>query len=124
MKIKLAFASGTPALNRAMLDHFEARHPRLPLYVVAEFEPHRGQWIPWHVLRSLGENRAAIQAVIEGHEIAASSMVFSDGTALGKMRVAALTIAPQHLALYNFPAYLAGSFRPLARWARHLAHPA
>jgi GT2 family glycosyltransferase/glycosyltransferase involved in cell wall biosynthesis len=124
VKIKLAFASGTPALNRAMLDHFEARHPRLPLYVVAEFEPHRGQWIPWHALRPLRENRAAIQAVVEGHEIGASSVVFAEGTALAKMRVAALTIAPQHLALYNFPAYLAGSFRPLARWARHLMHPA
>jgi GT2 family glycosyltransferase/glycosyltransferase involved in cell wall biosynthesis len=124
VKIKLAFASGTPALNRAMLDHFEARHPRLPLYVVAEFEPHRGQWIPWHVLRSLGENRAAIQAVVEAHEIAASSVVFAHGTALAKMRVAAIAIAPQHLALYNFPAYLAGIFRPLARWARHLKHPA
>ncbi len=124
MKIKLAFASGTPALNRAMLDRFEATHPRLPLYVVAEFEPHRGEWIPWHVLRSLSENRAAIRAVIEGHEIAASSVVFAGGTALAKMRLAAFAIAPQHLALYNFPAYLTGSFRPLARWARHLTHPA
>src|ERR1700722_10818565 len=107
-----------------MLDRFEATHPRLPLYVVSEFEPHRGQWIPWHVLRSLGENREAIRAVIEGHQIAASAVVFADGTAFAKMRVSALTIAPQHLALYNFPAYLAGSFRPLLRWAQHLTHPA
>jgi GT2 family glycosyltransferase/glycosyltransferase involved in cell wall biosynthesis len=72
----------------------------------------------------MSENRAAILAVIEGHEIAASSVVFAAGTAFAKMRVVAITVAPQHLALYNFPAYLAGSFRPLARWARHLTHPA
>ena len=123
MKIKLAFASGTAETNRAMLDHFQARHPRLPLFVVAEFEPHRGEWIPWHVLRSLAENRAAILAVVGAHEIAASSVVFAQGTALGKMRLAALAIAPQHLAVYNLPEYLAGSFRPLSRWAGHLAHP-
>ncbi|HZL56510.1 MAG TPA: glycosyltransferase family 2 protein, partial [Bryobacteraceae bacterium] len=125
MKIRLAFASGTADLNRAMIEHLGNE---LPLYVVAEFEPHRGTWIPWHVLRSVAENRASILAAVAGHEIAASAMVFAEGTALGKMRVAALTIAPRRMSFYNLRAYLSGSltsavWKPVGRWARRLANP-
>ena len=64
--IKLAFASGTAELNRGMLDHFASTPPDLPLVVVAEFAPHRGEWIPYHVPRSVKENTAAIRAAVAG----------------------------------------------------------
>ena len=112
-----------------MLDHFTAKDPALLLFVVSEFEPERGEWIPWHVLRSFSENRAAILAAVAEHEIAASAMVFANGTALAAMRFAALTIAPRGLAIYNLPGYLieGASIRigkPIGRWARRVAHPA
>ena len=111
-----------------MLDHLSARGPRANLYVVSEFEPPYGTWIPWHVMRSLKENRDAILAALREHEIVAAGVVFAQGTALGQMRVAAFSIAPQHMALYNLPDYLSGSMaslirKPFSRWMRRLRHP-
>ncbi|MDE3195997.1 MAG: glycosyltransferase [Acidobacteriota bacterium] len=128
MKIKLAFASGTATLNRAMLDDFDARRPDLPLFVVAEFEPHRGQWIPWHVYRPYAENLTSVKAALADFEIERSAVVFAEGTALGKMRRAAFRIAPQSIAIYNLPEYWNARMRnslakPVTRWARLAANP-
>ncbi|HKD09712.1 MAG TPA: glycosyltransferase [Bryobacteraceae bacterium] len=127
MKIALAFASGTADLNRAMLDDIAARRPDLPLYVVSEFTPHRGEWIPWHVLRPVTENKASIIAATAGHEIAEASVAFATGTALGPMRKTALAIAPGKLRFYGFGSWARDSARelvgPFARWGRRFANP-
>ena len=137
VKIKLAFASGTAELNRALLDRFAALHPELPLWVVAEFEPHRGEWIPWHVLRSLAQNKAAIRAALGANQIAAAALVLAPGTALAKMRIAALTLAPRVLTVYDenlnllhagdLPGHLLRRMKPgpgTRRWLRRITHPA
>jgi GT2 family glycosyltransferase/glycosyltransferase involved in cell wall biosynthesis len=127
VKIALAFASGTAERNRAMLDDVVVRRPDLKLYVVSEFAPHRGEWIPWHVLRSLSENKASILAAIAGYEIAEAPVAFATGTALGPMRKAAMTIAPGKLRFYGFESWARASavdfVRPFERWARRLANP-
>src|SRR5205085_7738063 len=46
-KIKVAFASGPDDLNRELIDRMAALFPELPLYVVSEFPPHAGRWIPY-----------------------------------------------------------------------------
>jgi len=110
-----------------MLDDVAARRPGVPLYVVSEFTPHRGEWIPWHVLRPLPENKASILASIAGHEIVEASVAFAAGTALGPMRKTAITIAPATLRFYGFGAWALDSarefIRPIARWGRRLANP-
>ena len=128
MKIKLAFASGTAELNRAMLDDFDSRRPDIPLFVVAEFEPHRGRWIPWHVYRSYSENKRSVMAAIADFEVVHSAVVFAEGTALFKMRIAAFRIAPQGIAIYHLAEYAGGLLRnsigkPMARWARLATNP-
>jgi GT2 family glycosyltransferase/glycosyltransferase involved in cell wall biosynthesis len=135
--IKLAFASGTAELNRGMLDHFASNPPDLPLVVVAEFAPHRGEWIPYHVPRSVKENTAAIRAAVAGRGIGAAAMVLAPGTALAKMRIIALTMAPASLIAYDerlrilrladLPGYFLSQVKPgrrAQRWLRRMAHPA
>ena len=75
--IKIAFASGPAHLNREMIDRIAKIRPDLPLFVVAEFEPHRGQWIPYHVLRGFRENLAAIRAGIAGTRIETAAMILA-----------------------------------------------
>ena len=110
-----------------MLDDIAARRPDLKLYVVSEFAPHRGEWIAWHVLRPVSENKASILAAIAGGEIAEAPVAFASGTALGPMRKAAMAIAPGKLRFYGFDSWVRASalefFTPFARWARRLANP-
>jgi GT2 family glycosyltransferase/glycosyltransferase involved in cell wall biosynthesis len=100
-EVKVLFASGTAELNRAAIDHFSAREPDLPMYVVAEFHPHKGEWIPWHVMRPIKENRRAIEAELTGREIAAAAMVMVSGTAHVRMRAVALAVTQGRIVAYD-----------------------
>ena len=97
----MAFASGTPELNRRMVERFAADHPDAPLYVVAEFEPHVGTWIPYHVPRRLSRNRAAIEAALGGRQIGVAALVIAAGTALDPMRIIAATMPWERLVAYD-----------------------
>jgi O-antigen biosynthesis protein len=134
--IALVFASGTAALNRELIDRFADANPDLPLVVVAEFKPHKGEWIPYHVRRSFQENRQSTRAAIGGRKIGAAALVIAPGTRLAKMRVLALVSAPGKLIIHDenlrgishgqLPAYLLRRLRPGARtrlWLRRMLHP-
>ena len=75
--------------------------PELPLFVVAEFEPHRGQWIPWHFLLGFRENLAAVRAAIGDRRIHTGAMLLSPAVPLGKMRIAAVAVAGRALIAYD-----------------------
>ena len=62
--IQVAFASGGAEVNRALVERMASSQPDLPLVVVAEFEPARGEWIPWHVKRSYDSNLALLRAAL------------------------------------------------------------
>ena len=100
-EVKVLFASGTAELNHAAIDHFSAREPDLPLFVVSEFAPHKGQWIPWHVMRPLNANRSALEAALDGKTIAAAAMLLAGGTGYARMRAAALTITQGRIVAYD-----------------------
>jgi GT2 family glycosyltransferase/glycosyltransferase involved in cell wall biosynthesis len=91
--IKIAFASGPAHLNREMIDRVAELRPDLPLFVVAEFEPHRGQWIPYHVRRGFRENLAAVRAVTGNRRIETAAMVLAPAVPLEKMRLIAIVVA-------------------------------
>ncbi|MDP9171310.1 MAG: glycosyltransferase, partial [Acidobacteriota bacterium] len=120
MKVRIAFASGTAELNRAMIDQLAAAQPHLPLLVVSEFEPHLGEWIPYHVQRSFRTNRAAIRAALDGRRIAAAGVAFAEGTALAKMRLIAFSLGAGRIRFYGSPAKPGKS---AIRWLRRVAHP-
>jgi GT2 family glycosyltransferase/glycosyltransferase involved in cell wall biosynthesis len=93
-RIAIVFASGSERLNRELIDRVAAQHPELPLFVVGEFEPHQGQWIPYHVFRRFNENLAAIRAAIGTRRIAFADLVFDPAIPHRKMRLAAAIVAP------------------------------
>jgi GT2 family glycosyltransferase len=137
--IGIVFASGGADVNREVIERVAAAHPELPLLVVAEFEPHRGQWIPWHVLRGFRENLAAVRAAVGDTRIETAAMVLAPEVPLGKMRLAAVTVAGGAWVAYDedlqvirglsWGKYLlrragarAGSPRT-KQWLRRVAHP-
>jgi GT2 family glycosyltransferase/glycosyltransferase involved in cell wall biosynthesis len=135
--LKIAFASGRPEQNRALVECLAAFRPELPLYVVAEFEPASGIWIPWHVYRPLGENLKAIRAETGTALIEAAYVALAPGTAYSAMRLAALRLAAGRLSAFDeemrrvgvwgYPAYALRSReaeRARARkWLSRIAHP-
>ena len=135
--IKLVFLSGKAPLNEAVLNHFAGRLPELPLYVVAEFKPDRGVWIPWHVKRGFRRNKEAIEAVLDGRRIQSVAIVLESGTGLARMRTVAVALAPARLIAYDedlnvlrwrdLPAWLLRRAKPgpgTERWLRRIIHPA
>jgi GT2 family glycosyltransferase/glycosyltransferase involved in cell wall biosynthesis len=119
--VALVFAAGTEDQNRALVENVAESHAELPLYVVAEFQPHRGEWIAWHVLRTAEQNRAAIKASLAGHRIAVAEI------APGPMNGVAVQLVPRlrgKVLAWELGSR-AGEFRKVAsRWIGKLARPA
>jgi GT2 family glycosyltransferase/glycosyltransferase involved in cell wall biosynthesis len=114
--IRIAFASGPAHLNRELIERIAALSPERPLLVVGEFEPHRGQWVPWHPFRDLRENLAAVRAAVGDRRIETAAIILAPAVPLAKMRVAARTIASEVLVTYDEQFRIVGG----AGWAKYL----
>jgi len=142
--VRVVFASGIAELNHAMLAHFAPLHPEIPLYVVAEFKPDTGEWIPWHVHRTYGQNLAYVRTALAGKRIEGAAVAWDRRSALVDLRKAAQALAPSVLTAYDEdmrvakPGSISGfllrrEFRGIASqlrpggrayaWLRRLAHP-
>ena len=140
----VVFASGTRELNRAIVEDFASHANAHPLCVVAEFEPERGEWIPWHVRRSAEQNLAFVKAALGDRRIEAAAVAYDRRSGLGDLRNAAFQLAPGVVTAYDEEMRVAGPgglraflFRRGIRamlsqlrsggrtraWLRRLAHP-
>lgn len=99
--IGVVFATGPADLNRQLIDRFTAARPDLALYVVGEFEPHCGHWIPYHVRRGFGANLASIRAATGPKRIEAAAMVLAPGTKYAKLRWIAIMLGHRVLTAYD-----------------------
>jgi GT2 family glycosyltransferase/glycosyltransferase involved in cell wall biosynthesis len=99
--INLIFASGNAELNRGFVERAAETRPDLPLVVVAEFKPDRGEWVPFHVLRSFDANLAAVKAALNGRKPAAAGMLLDADVPLDAMRRVAREIADGLLVAYD-----------------------
>lgn len=133
--IKLAFASGAAEANRALVERMALTGSETPLVVVAEFEPHQGEWIPWHVRRSYASNLSAVQAAIGARKIESAAMLLASGVPHQHMRRAAQVLAPAVVAYdESLRPVTAGGYRMRQlvaaltsersrKWLRRLVHP-
>jgi hypothetical protein len=137
--IKVAFASGAADINREIIERVAALRPELPLFVVGEFEPHRGQWIPYHPLRGFRENLDSVRSALGNGRIETAAMVLAPAVPLTKMRLIALAVAGRALIVYDQHLQVvrgAGWVRYICRrawdkagsqrtkqWLRRLRHP-
>lgn len=96
--VKLVFASGPAHLNRALIERTASLDPGIPLWVVSEFEPAQGQWIPYHVFRGVESNIESIKASLGGRRIHYATMLYSSTVPVTKMRAVARAIAPDIVA--------------------------
>ncbi len=133
--ITVVFASGIAELNAAMTDRYS---DCTPLVVVSEFEPAKGEWIPWHPLRSLEENLASVQAALGQRRIVAAAVAYDNRSALGDLRRAAGMLAGKRLVAYDeemrVTTPVRHAFREVQKqlseggrvrnWLRRIVHPA
>ncbi len=75
--------------------------PGLPLYVVAEFPPPAGIWIPYHVRRSFWENWARSRAALAGQCVRFSGILLQPRMPYWRMRLIGLLTSPAGFIAYN-----------------------
>ena len=100
-RVKVAFASGPDELNRALIDRMTALYPELDLYVVSEFPPEEGRWIPYHIARSLRENLARCRAELKGAGIRLAGVLLVPQMPYRRMRMMALLLSPVGFLAFN-----------------------
>ncbi|MCC6343684.1 MAG: glycosyltransferase [Bryobacterales bacterium] len=101
LTIKAAFVSCKDDLAAPFLERVQALFPELPLWVVSEFPPPAGKWIPFKPNRSLPENLALIRAAMSGHTIRLSAAVLEPRTPHGQLRWIAFRLAPLRFLAFN-----------------------
>ena len=101
--IKLAFASGTEDLNRALIGHMREIFPELPLWVVSDFPPEDKnlRWIPWHANRTLAENLGLARAAVKGYSIRLAAVMLVPNVPFRRMRLMALLLSPAGFLAFN-----------------------
>jgi GT2 family glycosyltransferase/glycosyltransferase involved in cell wall biosynthesis len=99
--VLVAFASGTEDLIPDFLRSFKTVAPGLPLYVVAEFAPPEGHWIPWKLGRTYGENRARILAALEGKQVLCTALLSQPRQPYWTMRRMAVSLGRKRTLVYN-----------------------
>ena len=100
-QVKVAFASGPDDLNPQLVARMQELYPELPLYVVAEFPPGAGIWIPYHPLRTLRENLAKCRAALAGKRIRLAGVLLVPQMPYRRMRLLALLLAPVGFLAFN-----------------------
>ncbi len=117
--MQVAFAAGTPEQNAALVARMR---PDLPLYVVAEFRPAAGEWIPYHVYRSFRENCASCRAALAGRRIAHAEMAVAAGVPLARLGLLGVVLTRGRVRVHA-AGVVSEWTRPLRRWLGRLRHP-
>jgi GT2 family glycosyltransferase/glycosyltransferase involved in cell wall biosynthesis len=100
-QVKVAFASGPDDLNPKLIERIQALYPELPLYVVAEFPPDAGQWIPYHLRRTIRENLEQCRAALAGKRIRLAGVLLVPNMPYRRMRLVALLLSPIGFLAFN-----------------------
>jgi GT2 family glycosyltransferase/glycosyltransferase involved in cell wall biosynthesis len=100
-RVAAAFASGSEDLVEAFLENLRAATPGLPQFVVAEFAPPSGWWIPWMAGRTYQQNRARVLDALRGKEIVYAAMILQPRMPYWPMRRLALTCGARRVLCFN-----------------------
>lgn len=99
--ILVAFASGSEDLIETFLDRFSSIAPGLPLYVVSEFAPPQGRWIPYCLGRTFEQNRDRVFDTLRGKQIVHAAILLQPRQPFWPMRRIGLLAAPRRLLCFN-----------------------
>jgi glycosyltransferase involved in cell wall biosynthesis/GT2 family glycosyltransferase len=84
-----------------VIERMNAILPDLPLVVVSEFPPSQGEWIQFHIHRSLAENNALCRARLKGRRVRLAAIVFEPKRPYRRLRLMGLRFAPFRLLIFN-----------------------
>lgn len=99
--VKVAFASCKPDLIPAFIQRFSEIAPHLELFVVSEFPPPQGRWIPYRVDRSLADNRRRCASALRGCSVRIAAIMLQPGAPYALLRILGWQHAPLHTLFYN-----------------------
>ena len=100
-RIKIAFASCSEELIPAFLDQISRLYPELELYVVSEYPPPKGKWIPYHLGRSFRENLDRCRAALKDTDIQIAAVLLQPQMPFWRMRMIPAVLAPLRTLFYN-----------------------
>ena len=135
--IKLAFLSGTPALNRELMERMRALFPELPLWVVSDFPPEDGSvpWIRYRASHGIAANLRRVREAVAGHQVRLAAVMLVPNVPFRRMRLVALALSPRAFIAFNehlhhfmlrpaqlptIARHLAWRTRNTVRWLRNL----
>lgn len=99
--VKVVFATGTDELNLELIRRLRALEGELPLYVVSEFPPLEGRWVPYHPLQGLWVNWRRCRAALRDRRIRFAAVMLAPKLPYRRLRLIAFLIAPLRLLVYN-----------------------
>lgn len=99
--VKVVFATGTEELNLELIRRLQALEAGLPLFVVSEFPPPEGRWIPYHPLQGLWSNWRRCRAAFRGRRIRWAAVMLTPNLPYRRLRLIAFLTAPLRLLIYN-----------------------
>lgn len=99
--VRVAFASGSRERNSAFIETFARLGGDLPLYVVSEFAPPAGRWIPYHASRSIWENYQRCRSALKGKRVRLAAVLAEPRMPYRKMTVLAVLIGRSGLLVFN-----------------------
>ena len=100
-RIKVAFASGSEDLIPTLLERLAEIEPDLPVYVISEFAPPAGHWVPYKVGHGFRENLARVRAELAGKRVAYAALILQPRMPYWKMRFIPVTLWPLRTLFYN-----------------------
>ncbi len=100
-RVLVAFGSSTEDLIPTLLERMRELAPSLPLYVMSEFPPPDGKWIPYHPARGIWENLARIRAAVRGKRVYLSAIILQPRQPYWPLRLIGLLLSPIRFAAFN-----------------------
>ncbi len=101
LPVKVVFATGTDELNRELIRRMTALESGLPLYVVSEFPPPEGRWVPYHPLQGFWLNWRRCRAALRGRRVRFAAVMLAPNLPYRRLRLIAFLTAPLRLLVYN-----------------------
>lgn len=100
-EVLVVVASCSPDQTEALAEAARELAPDLPLYVVSEFPPRPGTWIPWHFSRSVWTNLARCRAELDGARIRFVAVQTGPNPTFRRLRILAHLLAPLRCVYFN-----------------------
>ncbi|MDX2152948.1 MAG: glycosyltransferase [Bryobacteraceae bacterium] len=99
--VLLACCSGSEDLWDLFLERLQALAPDLPLLVVSEFAPGRGEWIPYNPKRSFADNLLRCREALRGSQVRFAGVLLQPRMPYWRLRWLAHRIAPTRVVYFN-----------------------